>query len=588
MSNICSRRHSAPDYPAPDHIAFHATPRRSQVESKSRYNASNICVNEYSPIQLEHLAVPTKFYFATLPNHKPQSTNPIISKLFQPVTCETLLSPKQPSFLHSLHSLRCHPTFSCFNIYPTTANSLKVNNLLWHTVSRGSYDPSDGDPLLGAHVFVLGIAPELHEFLSTVSLDEMHRAIIDFLVLLHHQLTTDGDNAGLAKLKEDLVPEIWDKLNGSIGTFPNGEPTEPRRSKVLENLVQISFMTPWRVDIFAAYLTANDVTGLVDVLHTDRFEATPCRYILANDNRRGPERAQGKVMLKLYQDWRVFAAVLHDGMGLGYHLVAEAMERAVYAEKSAGLLEQAFTALEASENKMSFLSRLPTDVLERKIIPWVIRRGCEAIPPRRRRFASLKSLLEISSRYLEELQADDAFPADMSDETVSMLASLLDPSAGGNSQGAESTTVTTTDRIGLGILTDRVLNNEELEEFGHPTENPVVESLQDGSAGHIHNMRSTESPGPPPPTPPRFAVESVWIYPLENVPWNLAEEASSEDLSDYSNEDDPENGSENSRNEGDIAISMFAGPHLLNVGESSQNPSGPEEGEVNVLGSQQL
>lgn len=449
---------------------------------------------------------------------------------------------------------------------------------------RGSYDPSDGDPLLGAHVFVLGIAPELHEFLYMVSLDEMHRAIIDFLVLLHHQLTTDADDAGLAKLREDLVPEIWDELNENIGIFPNGEPAEPRRAKVLENLVQISFMTPWRVDIFAAYLTANDVTGLVDVLLTDRFEASPCRYILAIDNRRGPERAQGKVMLKLYQDWRVFAAVLHDGMGLGYRLVAEAMERAVYAGKSAGLLEQAFTALEASENKMSFLSSLPTDVLERKVIPWVIRRGCEAIPPRRRRLASLKSLLEISSRYLEELQADDAFPADMSDETASMLANLLDPNADSNAQDAEATTVTTTERIELGIWTDRVLNNEELEEFGNPTDNLVVESLQDGSAEQINNLHSTESPGPPPPTPPRFAVESDGIYPLENVPWSATEESSSENLSDYSNETDPENdASENSRNDDDIAISMIVGPLLLNVGESCQNASGQGNGEVNML-----
>lgn len=415
-----------------------------------------------------------------------------------------------------MHSLQCDNHFSAFNIYPTTNNSLKVNDILWHTVQTGAYNPQIGDNLFGAHVYVLGFTPELFHFLSSVTLEEMHRAVIDFLVLLHHQLTTDADESGLLRLREDLVPEIWDQLLDNVGIFPNAEPSDPRRAKVLENIVQISFMTPWRVDVFAAFLTADDVTSLSTIMTSNRYSETPCRYILVNHNQNGTAREKGRVMLKLYQDWRIFSVLLHDCLGLSYRLVAEAMERAVHARKSGGLFEQAFTAFEETRNTMSYLSHLPADVIERRIIPCVIRRGCESIPPRRKKIASLKSLLELSSRYLRDIQGVGIFPPNANDHSVPVFSNVVDQNgyidAGPSAQSADVADVTS-ERIGLGILADRLLNDDLMKYGCLPGQEEKGKELEE--EGQQSNTLSSTSPPPPPPSPLRYSLwDSRVIYPL--------------------------------------------------------------------------
>lgn len=497
----------------------------SAFREQSFYKTLNIGVHEYSAKEAEKLSTPIKFCFATLSSPKHSPINPVIQHLYQPLTLETLHCPKSPQCLFSFESLRCDKSFSSFTIYPTTEASLRVNQLLWQVVRNGTYDPAEGDPLLGAHVFVLGLAPELHNLLSRVSLNDIHRGIIDFLVLLHHQLTSDGDDHGLFKLRQDLLPRIWDELNDNIGRFPTGEPTDPYRAKILEHLVQISFMTPWRVDVFAAYLTANDVTAVLDPLSAT---SPTSRYSLLGTETKPEICLQGKVMLKLYQDWRVFSTILHDGMGLPYDHVTEGMERVVHAGKSAGLLEQAFTVLRAGETACSYFFKLPSDVLERKVLPWIVRRGCEAIAPRHRKLASLKSLLEISSQYLDDLQAIGNLADNLDSDTSELVTTLLDSTVQDANRANGDLAVRTSDRVGLGIHANRVLSSLVLGDVAESLSglqlHEVFAQVPGDTAVSHHCERHVAVPEP---VPMRFSIDTSWIYPLNNALWEHGEDCES-------------------------------------------------------------
>lgn len=418
-------------------------------------------VHDYSTVELAQLNPTTKYIFATLPH----SDHNVVkrTKLYS--------SSSLPPFNTS-------PTFCAFNIYPTSHNSVPIIDLLWTCVNNGAYNPIRGDFLLGARVFALGLTPELHDFLSSVTIEEMHTAIIDFLVLLHHQLQGDGDVESIARMTEDLVPDVWTQVERNIGVFPNGEPETGRRARTLEHLVQISFMTPWRVDVFGAYLTENDFAT---------WEGCQSKMDAVDSG-------LGVVMNKLCEDWNVFRVLLCDGMGLSYAQAAEAMERAVHARKGGGLLEQVQEVIKCSARAGSWFEVIPTEVLEERVAPWVLRRGCEMIAPRRRKLASLKSLLEMSTRYLEELRAE-ALPIELEEETEDMVAALLAEGGG---------EVTVGERVGVGVLTSRVL-----EEAGVEMETVVeFESLETAVEEGVA----------------RYAVDGNLVYPLNEVAWEVGGE----------------------------------------------------------------
>lgn len=423
---------------------------------------ASLRAHDYSSAELTLLHSTTKYIFATPPHPHPHSNAPATGPMHHS-------RPRPP--------LRTSSTFSAFNIYPTSTTHFPINHLLWTSVNAATYNPVQAHPLFGAHAFVLGLPPELYDFLSSVTLHEMHTAIIDFLVLLHHQLQTDGDMDGIAKMAEDLVPHVWRQVECNVGVFPNGEPDTGTRARILEHLVQISFMTPWRVDIFGAYLTDHDIT--VSELHHD--EIHPANSTL------------GAVMSKLYEDWAVFRTLLCDGLGLPCVQAAEAMERAVHARKGGGLLDQVGALVKCGATVGSWFQRVPTEVLEECIAPWVVKRGCEMIAPRRRKLASLKSLLEMSTQYLEELRAE-ALPVELEEETEDMVAALL-AEAGGE--------VTIGERVGVGLLTSRVLEDAAVE-----VETVVeMESVE---------MNVEEEVG-------RFSVDGNVVYPLDEVAWEMGE-----------------------------------------------------------------
>lgn len=374
-----------PPYACPSDVKSPSSSPKSilSFDSDTEFTRCGMFVHDYSCPELQLLNRPMRLCFAN-----PKTS--YLSRLLSYQRQRFLSLPRCPAPLDGLFTTRTCRDFTSFNIYPTTTQSLQVNHLLWHTARTGAYHSSN-DSIFGCRVLAIGIAPDLYAFLTNVSLEEMHTATVDFLVLLQHQLTCDGDHVGLERLREDLVPHLYAEVEANIGSFPNGEPTEDRRAAVLERLVQMSFMTPWRVDVFAVYLTSADM----DRLRVGLTVTGGCEQ--------HSEPLCGVVMAKLFRDWVAFSRTL-GWLGLSNIAMTEAMERAVSAKKSTGLFEQAWIVLKLQRSKRYSISVLPIDVVEQRIVPWIIRLGCEAIPPRRRRLASMKSLLELSAQFLQDLR----------------------------------------------------------------------------------------------------------------------------------------------------------------------------------------
>lgn len=334
-----------------------------------------------------------------------------------------------------LPGLRCRPGFTAFNIYPTKNKALEVNTFLWETVHNGFYDSCKGNALFGENVFVLGLGAELFDFLVHVSLEALDVAIIDFLVLLHHQLTIDGDAIGVAKLHEELLPHVWERVHANIGVFENGEPREPERAATLEHLVQISFMTPWRVDVLAGYLSPSDVGILLDYGPLELSRRLPS---FGADS----VGVRGSAVLKLYRDWQVYDDVFCQRLCMQRSAALEAMDRAMYCGRSSGMYAQAAAVADLCETPGSLFSRLPLELVERAVVPWLVRRTCETIAPRQRRLATLKSLLELSSKFFDEMDgggmdvelgggvADEFYGGAEFDGALDLHALALEPQAG--------------------------------------------------------------------------------------------------------------------------------------------------------------
>lgn len=306
--------------------------------------------------------------------------------------------PDLRTLISQLPGLRCRSGFTCFNIYPTSQMTLDVNLFLWDTVHNGFYDAVKGNDLFGTNIFVLGLPAELFDFLVHVTLQALDVAIIDFLVLLHHQLTTDGDVVGVSKLQEELLPEVWERLEANIGVFENGEPKEAERAATLEHLVQISFMTPWRVDVLAGYLSPADMGLLLDHGPRHLSGALPA---FGSDC----VGVRGSALLKLFRDWQVYDDVLCKRLSMKRCAALEAMDRATYCGRSRCMYTESAAVVDLCERGGSFFSLLPMELVERAVIPWIVRRNCETIAPRQRRLATLKSLLELSSKFFDDLEA---------------------------------------------------------------------------------------------------------------------------------------------------------------------------------------
>lgn len=270
---------------------------------------------------------------------------------------------------------------------------------------------------------------------------------------------------------QDLLPEIWHTVRSNIGHFPEGKPTRGKRALALERLVQISFMTPWRVDVFGAYFSAVDVANIAACGSTDVGSVSASGDVDGH--------CTGIAISKLYDDWKVYRRLLCNGAGLSSQEALEAMDCAVHSGRSKETMHMATEIGQLGRTKGSWFEKLPHDLVDSKIVGWVVRQHCEQVSPRECSQVNLKNLLKISNECLEELTMD-----------------LLLGEFQGFEDGNELTNagVSIDDRVGLGVGVRRLFDEAGLSEdfLVEEEESEELETYDDESeldeGGQLHHL----------------------------------------------------------------------------------------------------
>lgn len=250
-----------------------------------------------------------------------------------------------------------------FTIFPTNADALEINRMLWQLAHSGYYDSSE-DILLkltNKKVWCVGLPTQLFIFLSSVTLDELQTAIVDFLLLLHSQLITDTDQHALHNFLDQLHPPILARVLDRVAAADDVEPAPGRRADVLEQLVQLCFLTPWDHPVFMAYETHGNQT---------ESGSTILSCMTAESN----------ALHELQAAWMELEACLRY-TGVTARGVTDALQRAVNSGKGQIMLQRASLVASMGRSESSMLSRLPPDVLDFHLVPWVLRRDIESTPP---------------------------------------------------------------------------------------------------------------------------------------------------------------------------------------------------------------
>lgn len=241
-----------------------------------------------------------------------------------------------------------------FSIFPTSADVLTVNEMLWRLARTGIYDTSD-DVLFRLKRRVIkcvGLSTQLYSFLSSISLDELHTVTLDFLLLLHSQLTSDSDEHALHNFLDQLHPPMLTQVLERAATADDAEPAPGRRADILEQAVQLCFLTPWEHPVFLAY---ESETG-------------------------DGETTEGKALSELHSAWVELAAFLQL-TGASARGVTDALQRAVNSNRGQAILKRASVVTSLNQSSSCLLSSLPKDLVDLHLVPWVLRRDIESIPP---------------------------------------------------------------------------------------------------------------------------------------------------------------------------------------------------------------
>jgi hypothetical protein len=116
------------------------------------------------------------------------------------------------------YEVHFHRALTSFTAYPRSEHDIVVNELLWKAVRDSSFRSHDwADAKVASQttgvepleIFAAGIPTELVRFLEAVSIEEMHKSVL--LMLADAAQGEDAD--GLQRMKSELAPSFWRKLN---------------------------------------------------------------------------------------------------------------------------------------------------------------------------------------------------------------------------------------------------------------------------------------------------------------------------------------------------------------------------------------
>lgn len=274
--------------------------------------------------------------------------------------------------------LRYGRGLASLNLYPTSAACVATNELLWQAAHAGEHAAA-GDALLGTNVLALAMSEELFGFLRRVSLPGLRRCVLEFLALLAADETAEG----LALMAGELEPDVWEDLCTlrADDVRPGGQSLRD-----VEALRAMCCLSPWRVDVYAAYVTPTDMRAVLTAKEHEQDEPTPSgaeggaggQYTPPNLAAKIRARAPSKnvVYWKLFCDWQTYRRIWVQRLGVHPADAAAAMCAAVADGRHNAAWGRAEVVLMCAARSDNLFSAIPKDVVCNILAPHVLLAGC--------------------------------------------------------------------------------------------------------------------------------------------------------------------------------------------------------------------
>lgn len=324
--------------------------------------------------------------------------------------------------------VRYSRNIASFNLYPSTSHDLKINHLLWRVAQAGEYDPSNGNLLLGHNIISLAMPKEFFSLLSSVDETFLNYCIYEVLALI----SEDEDVEGLRLMESELEPTVWEKLQDYISnrrdtlhnrTFPVEDESNHTRSvsEAVEILLRLCYLSPWRIDIFAAYISPSDMYSVLaeaeslskcehgkspydlpDVEHDRQlvrssarrpvstpnypfvrhsYQLRPSQYVSSTlkapilSGHRSRFTNRNIVFWKLFQDWRRYRKVLVECLNMHPMKANEKMMDSIANSSHITAWERAEAVMAFSMKDGNPFFHLPRETVFHLIAPYILAQG---------------------------------------------------------------------------------------------------------------------------------------------------------------------------------------------------------------------
>lgn len=261
--------------------------------------------------------------------------------------------------------LRYGRGLSSLNLHPSSARDVAINELLWRSAQRGEYDATVGDSLLRANVLALVMSAELLAFLRRVTLAELRECVLEVLALIAEDELADG----LALMASEVEPETWNALQLRLAAW--GTRCPARTSRDVEALLRMCCLSPWKVDVYAAYVTPHDMQAAIAAAEQPPAPEAP--HMLARVRARAPSK--NVVYWKLFMDWQLYRRLWVERLGIHPADAVKTMMTAI----TTGRQEEAWRRVETlrlccsrPKQKGNWLAVLPKDVLYNIVAPQLL------------------------------------------------------------------------------------------------------------------------------------------------------------------------------------------------------------------------
>lgn len=256
--------------------------------------------------------------------------------------------------------LRYGRGLACLNLHPGNAHDVALNELLWRSAQKGEYDAQSGDHILGANVVALVMSAQLLAFLRRVTLPELRESVLQVLSII-----ADDEQDGLQLMAQEVEPNTWLALQARIADRDGTQ--LQRTSEDVQALLQMCGLSPWKVDVYAAYVSPHDMRAVLAVAQG------------AQPRVRARAPSKNVVYWKLFMDWQLYRRLWVVRLNIHPADAARAMMAAI----TGGRHIEAWRRVNAlriccarPKARANWLAVLPKDVLYNFLAPRLLFNEC--------------------------------------------------------------------------------------------------------------------------------------------------------------------------------------------------------------------